>query len=321
MACAAGTIYRNYFAQVPSRPAGDLGQTQHHQINNLDELEKALNNEENKYWNILNGYAFCRDASDLARLNEVLLHQAHQPPSPLDQLTSKPTLSSVFSLSGEGSSDPTGTKSSPLNTEDASYVPPYDELLERVKIGLHADVGVDFRNRYSDIVSHREGLYVTQTYCSALSCAYSGVHNHHWAPLARLVLQANYEATLWAAVLNLASHHPGSVDTETSPAAVADVSCGSGADDTFGSVDASADAAAEVKVTYHHDEVFLTLLGGGVFGNDIEWIAEAIGRAIAVMHRNHAPIRVHISHYRSINQPLEQMVEQAYQHYMQHGMD
>lgn len=32
----------------------------------------------------------------------------------------------------------------------------------------------------------------------------------------------------------------------------------------------------------HSDEIYLTFIGGGVFGNRKEWIGNAIGRAIAV---------------------------------------
>jgi O-acetyl-ADP-ribose deacetylase (regulator of RNase III) len=59
-----------------------------------------------------------------------------------------------------------------------------------------------------------------------------------WEPFARLVLQAAYEATLAAAVVNVAATG--------------------------------------------NRTVFLTLLGGGVFGNPTSWITDAIARAAAV---------------------------------------
>ena len=43
---------------------------------------------------------------------------------------------------------------------------------------------------------------VSQAYCSAISCAYGDIPVDMWEPLATLVLDACYEATLWAAVLN-----------------------------------------------------------------------------------------------------------------------
>jgi hypothetical protein len=43
---------------------------------------------------------------------------------------------------------------------------------------------------------------VTQVFCSALPVAYGVRPASAWEPLARLVLEAAYEATLWEAVLN-----------------------------------------------------------------------------------------------------------------------
>src|SRR5262249_315044 len=43
---------------------------------------------------------------------------------------------------------------------------------------------------------------VSQAFCSALPVAYSEVSPRHWSSLACLVLEAAYEATLWAAVEN-----------------------------------------------------------------------------------------------------------------------
>jgi len=82
-----------------------------------------------------------------------------------------------------------------LQTLDDSAL---DALRARLCIGLHWDVEV------TDAPT-APGPLVSQAFCSALPVAY-----HHgaaraapWAPLATLVLQAAYEATLWAAVLNV----------------------------------------------------------------------------------------------------------------------
>src|SRR3954468_13074580 len=64
---------------------------------------------------------------------------------------------------------------------------------------------------------------VSQAFCSALPVAYSQVPSPHWELFGSLVLEAAYEATLWAAVIN-----------------------------------------AQRGVS---NVVFLTLLGGGAFGN------------------------------------------------------
>jgi len=47
---------------------------------------------------------------------------------------------------------------------------------------------------------------VSQAYCSALPIGYSSHPPHLWVPFARLVLEASYEATLCAALVNARSH-------------------------------------------------------------------------------------------------------------------
>jgi hypothetical protein len=72
-----------------------------------------------------------------------------------------------------------------------------DSLRGRLKIGLHWDVEVtDGRAT--------PGPLVSQAFCSALPLAYSRVPAASWAPFAGLVLEAAYEATLWAGALNAA---------------------------------------------------------------------------------------------------------------------
>lgn len=77
---------------------------------------------------------------------------------------------------------------------------------------------------------------VSQAYCSALPVAYSRHSAEQWSDFARLVLEAAYEATLCAGMLNY---------TKTG-----------------------------------NNRVYLTLLGGGAFGNRKEWIRAAIERAM-----------------------------------------
>ena len=69
-----------------------------------------------------------------------------------------------------------------------------DELRGRLRIGLHWDIEVTDTGRPFALVS--------QAFCSALPAAYSRHDQPHWARFACLVLEAAYEATLWAAALN-----------------------------------------------------------------------------------------------------------------------
>jgi hypothetical protein len=70
-----------------------------------------------------------------------------------------------------------------------------DRLREKLKIGLHSDVEV------TEATGPNIPL-VSQAFCSALPVAYSSIPKAHWEALSVLVLEAAYEATMWAAVLN-----------------------------------------------------------------------------------------------------------------------
>ncbi|MEZ4384801.1 MAG: hypothetical protein R3A79_25955 [Nannocystaceae bacterium] len=103
-----------------------------------------------------------------------------------------------------------------------------DELRAALCVGVHWDV---------EVTHAAAGHRVSQVYGSALPVAYSRHAAAAWEPFARLILEASYEATLWAAALN-------------------------------------AQATG-------NDAVFLTLLGGGAFGNELAWITDALELALA----------------------------------------
>ncbi|MGA9573374.1 MAG: hypothetical protein WBS20_05445, partial [Lysobacterales bacterium] len=98
-----------------------------------------------------------------------------------------------------------------------------DALRKKLRIGIQWDTQVTIRG-----CRH----LVTQVYGSALPVAYMNHTNGLWREFALLVLEASYEATLWAALLNYARTG--------------------------------------------NNKVYLTLLGGGVFGNEEDWILSAI---------------------------------------------
>ena len=103
-----------------------------------------------------------------------------------------------------------------------------DSLRDRLRVGLHWDVEVTG--------GITPGLLVSQVFCSALPVAYTRIASTRFRAFATLVLEAAYEATLWAAVLN--AHRTAS------------------------------------------NVVYLTRVGGGVFGNETAWIDDAIRRAL-----------------------------------------
>ncbi len=131
-------------------------------------------------------------------------------------------------------------------------------LRDQLRIGIHANTQVTLQN-----CTH----LVTQAYCSALPVAYTSHAADSWAAFARFVLDAAYEATLAAAVVNAANTG--------------------------------------------NKTVFLTLLGGGAFGNKTEWIMAAIARALA--QYQHVALDVKLVSYGSSNQAVRQLVEEFQQ--------
>jgi hypothetical protein len=175
ISAGAGTIYRNYFVRVNG------GQTHDNQIDCLAGIGSLLGNDENRLWEMKNGYALAT-AVGLQEITDYLKH------------------------CGEAKRD---------------------ELRQQLRVGIQGNTQVTLAGS-----SH----VVSQVYCSALPVAYSAHDGGLWEEFARLILEAAYEATLCAAVIN----------------------------------------ASE---TGNH-RVYLTLLGGGAFGNQTPWILAALRRAL-----------------------------------------
>lgn len=197
IAAGAGTIYRNYFAEVDTHTGkvetqtgraegqagqtSQVGQTAERQINCLEAVGAALGNEQEDLWRMENGYALASDAG-LRRVGEQLRQMS---------ATEK------------------------------------DRLRGRLQVGIQEE---------TEVTLPEAGHKVTQVYGSALPVAYSAAPAELWAPFAKLVLEAAYEATLRAGIQN--GKRSGGWTT------------------------------------------YLTLLGGGAFGNRPEWIIGAIRRAL-----------------------------------------
>jgi hypothetical protein len=134
-----------------------------------------------------------------------------------------------------------------------------DALLGRIRVALHRGVEVAFARRFAPPTGRPR---VSQAFCSALSIAYAGGIRSQWEPFARLVLDAIYEATLLSAALDRATPW---ADGEGR---------GSG-------------------------KVWLTFVGGGVFGNAPAWLDDAIGRAVGRASRLGLDVR--IAHFRGVD--------------------
>jgi len=71
----------------------------------------------------------------------------------------------------------------------------FDAVRGKLAIAVQSDVEV------TD-AANGPGPLVSQAFCSALPVAYTRVPSRYWQGFATLVLEAAYEATMWAAVLN-----------------------------------------------------------------------------------------------------------------------
>ena len=118
--------------------------------------------------------------------------------------------------------------------------------------------------------SEPKKMIVTQVFCSGLAIGYSrSSHSADWEPLARIVLDACYEATLLAALASRNRHNGANGSRR----------------------------------------VFLTFIGGGVFGNDAQWIVDAIRKAC--LKFLHTDVEVYVVSYGPPGRELLQLMEEA----------
>ncbi len=202
IACGAGTVYRNYFIDLP----GGQGQTTVRQVNCLADFGAAVDNPSQRYWRMQNGYLLTTAES---------LHRLAQH----------------------------------LNSLNAAQL---DELRGTLRIGVH---------RHTQVTIDRCQHTVTQVYASAIPVSYHRFESPDFEPLARLVLEAAYEATLLV-TLN--------------------------------------DAQARQRPLY------LTLLGGGAFGNQASWILDAIERAIGLFR--HHDLSISVVSYGKSNPQVQRLI-------------
>ena len=136
----------------------------------------------------------------------------------------------------------------------ASSEPELDALRQLLRIGLQWHTQVTLND-----CTHT----VSQAYCSALPVAYCDYPSKDWEEFARLILEATYEATLCAALVN--ASHTG------------------------------------------NNQVFLTLVGGGAFGNETDWILGGLQRALDC-YRD-AALDIAIVSYGEANPRIQSLVD------------
>lgn len=205
ISCGAGTVYRNYFADVN----GKIGQTAKNRIDGLELIGDALNNQSNNLWRMQNGYAMFSDEG-------------------LDLINRK-----LFQMS--------------------------DDDLENLKGKLK--VGVQWE---TEVTTANSQQVVTQVYCSALPIGYhSYINKSSFQNFAKLILEALYDATFFAAAENFQK-----------------TGCA---------------------------KLFLTLVGGGVFGNETDWIIDAISNSSKKF--SNVPLDVKIVSYGFSNPAVSDFVK------------
>uniref|UniRef100_A0A7S4QRU3 Uncharacterized protein n=1 Tax=Alexandrium monilatum TaxID=311494 RepID=A0A7S4QRU3_9DINO len=258
IACAPATVFRNYFVPV-SRGEGkgpQIGQTAELQINSLDGIEALLGNQESppaqvegeskaRYFFVENGYV-CSETERLAKLKAKLEEMG---PAGKDDL--RAALRVGFAQGSE--------------VVFKAFVP-FEGLLP---LPPPAD---------GDAVERQE---VSQIFCAAAKVNTSFANPSDWESFARLLLEATYEASLWAGVVNMFAARRKA-------------------------------QAKGVPPPPGCHRVMLTLVGGGVFGNELDWIVEALNQAIATVASAAPPggwgLEVCLTHFQSINPALEKAV-------------
>jgi hypothetical protein len=155
LATPAGTLYRNYFAEVTC-PNGSkqYGQTKDCQINNLENIQNLIGHYPTQFFTVKNGYT-----------------------------------------------NSSKTKLTQLNSILESNVGLKERLTEELKIGVHFEQETIFTDRWVEL--NDPSFKVSQVFSSALSIAYGGSHMMKlWLPLAEIILNGTYEATIYAGMLN-----------------------------------------------------------------------------------------------------------------------
>lgn len=132
---------------------------------------------------------------------------------------------------------------------------------ERERLKGKLKVGIQWQ---TDVTIFEVKQKVSQIYCSALPVGYSQIESFYWEYFARIILEALYEATLYAGMLNMQKNNS--------------------------------------------DLVYLTLVGGGVFGNEEYWILESMQKAIEKF--KNVPLNIKIVSYGRSNLNLKKYFEE-----------
>ncbi len=130
-----------------------------------------------------------------------------------------------------------------------------EHLKEKLKIGIQWN---------TEVTKSQTKHTVSQAYCSALPVAYCQSSQVYWEDFARIILEATYEATLYAGMLNMKNNNS--------------------------------------------NLVYLTLVGGGAFGNAENWILSSLQKAIRKL--KNVPLNIKIVSYGKSNFNLIKCIDE-----------
>lgn len=169
IACGPGTVYRNYFVDMPvTERAGETepqqGQTAGRQLDGFEDVAEILENKDNQLFQEKNGY-LTADEKQLDRF-----------------------LKRLGELKEEKGWD----------SEEMVY----QNLWSKLKLGVHYDVEVTAED-WGQVLSSSPQLRLTQVFASAAAVGYSrNINRHKWERLAKGILDASYDGLFAVAALN-----------------------------------------------------------------------------------------------------------------------
>jgi hypothetical protein len=149
-----------------------------------------------------------------------------------------------------------------INQESLLYLNKYLSNLNETQLEMLKNklkVGIQWN---TEVTIDSKKQLVSQIYCSALPVAYSSIESFYWEIFARIILEATYEATFYAGIINYQKN--GS------------------------------------------NKIYLTLVGGGAFGNEEYWIIETIEKVINKFQK--CPLDIRIVSYKNSNPNLKQII-------------
>lgn len=312
--CPAATVFRNYFYN-------GCGQNKR-QIDMLARVGQVLNNDSHQYWVMKNGYCLPVSPTSMGNLAKRLqsspdLYQAVLDASCVgvhwdtevtcahssSEYSSLPSArsSTSLSLSLQNQSSSTTTSSSstlsairsksivlPAMTSEKTSDVSYERTLSTnsLAVSMSDDEGNMVECLDDTSMLRRDKLKVCQVFTSALPVAYAkSTPSKDWAPFACAVLEAAFDNTLTVAnLLNINERRRLKQQQQH-------------------------DNSTSVPVT-HRIRVFVTCVGGGAFGNRLDWIISSLGKAL-VKHR-HESLDVKLVHYDGIIKSVFNTINLAY---------